>query len=100
MDSKPVFYDPKGRRGTFVTRFGAFFGTVAAVLSTLVLLAAAFTIPYLPAIRQGGKPTALPLPRRSNKLPNFLTADYRRRLALEISQEQKRLKTTPIVGST
>lgn len=98
MDSKPVFYDPMGRRGAFVKRLGAFIGSIVAVLSTITLLAAAFTIPYLPHVTSGARATALPgLPANDLKRANFLSASYRRRLADEINREQRllRVQTLP-----
>src|SRR5579862_6985394 len=98
MDERPVFYDPKGKRGTWVTRVGAFVASVAAVLSTLVVVIAWVSIPYLPALREGSKQTALPgMPSKDLRPARFLSAASRRQLAQEIAREQRRLRnTTPI----
>ncbi len=91
MNERPVFYDPRGRRGTLVTRFGAFVASLAAVLTTLLLLIAWVTIPYLPAIQGRSKPTALPgMPTKNLKPARFLSATVRRQLALEIATHRAR----------
>ena len=96
MDAKPVFYDPKGRRGTFVTRFGAIVASIVAVLTTIVLLIAAFTIPYLPDVQARTRATSLPgMPTKDLGRANFLTASYRRQLAAEIAGNIRRSRTEP-----
>jgi poly-beta-1,6 N-acetyl-D-glucosamine synthase len=96
MDSQPVFYDPRGRRGTFVTRFGAVIGSVIAVLTTIVLLIAAFTIPYLPDVQSRTKATSLPgMPSKDLRRANFLSAAYRRQLAAEIARTARRPRNEP-----
>jgi poly-beta-1,6 N-acetyl-D-glucosamine synthase len=96
MDSKPVFYDPRGRRGTFVTRFGAVIAAIVAVLTTLLLIVAAFTIPYLPQVQSKTKATSLPgMPSKDLKRVNFLSGQARRQLAIEIARTARRPRNEP-----
>ena len=75
MESRPVFYDPRGRRGPLVTRVGAVLATVVAVLTTLTAIVALFTIPYLPREKPSMKATSLPgMPAKDLKRASFLTA--------------------------
>jgi len=101
MESKPVFYDPQGRRGTFVTRLGALVATILAVVTTLTLVVALFATIYLPS--EAAKPHINRLPGSPN--PNFarpskLTPDLQRSLNQEIEAERKRVHQTPVVTNS
>ncbi|HWD39654.1 MAG TPA: polysaccharide deacetylase family protein, partial [Fimbriimonas sp.] len=101
MESRPVFYDPKGRRGTFVTRVGTFVASLAAVVSTATLLFTFFRSLYLPIVLPQSKPTALPgMPGRDQKLPSFFTSADRKKITQDIARDISRRRNTPLVKAT
>lgn len=83
MSHDPVFYDPRARRWRNTVRWGAVFGVVFAVLSTLFVLSL-FVTPLLPNVRIFRGPGHL----TDLSFPNLRT----RRAALAAAQKQKLLR--------
>ncbi len=93
MDSDPIFFDPKGKRGIRFSRVAAVFGLMVAVLTTAFLISIFIVLPTLPSLSAGPNRTLLPgLPVQGGRRADFLTSKVRKQLADEITITQKKFK--------
>ncbi len=95
MDGNPIFFDPKGKRGTRVSRLAAVAGILTAIVTTAFVLTMLFVIPALPST-SGNKPHGLfpSLPYRKPRA-DFLMSKVRRQLRDDVLRNQKRFKIPP-----
>ncbi len=98
MESKPVFYDPKGKRSGRMSRFAAILSSAIAVTSTLFILILCFTIPSLrepsPRVHRSDSTVANLNDRKSISV-SLLNSKVRGDLIAEIIKSQKRIKKPP-----
>ena len=97
MESKPIFYDPHGKRRVRMSRLAAAVSMIAAVLSTLFAVILCFTIPTLrdPAPKTHKNSGILGAINPKDSTPSIFNTKARKDLFSEIAKSKTKVKKPP-----
>jgi len=98
MESKPVFFDPHGKRSVRMSRLAAIVSSIAAVTSTLFALILCFTIPSLrePTAKAHKNSGLLGnLKDKNSSSAIFMNSKVRKELFAEIARTKTKVKKPP-----